>query len=374
MTPHGRAGITLWDTDGNAYLDGIASLSGAVHGHRAIRDQLARRAQGPATGLGDPPGVELARRLVDLTPAGLSRVVYQRCGSESLELALTLARRCSARVGRPGRTRFICLRMSGHAAALHANELAIEAAPGDEHDMQFLLDEHADEIAAVVLEPLVQVGAGVLRQPPGYLRAVREMCDEAGVLLICDERSTGFGRTGTMFACEHEGVAPDVLCLSDGLTGGHLAFAATLMTERVHEAMAGVPVRLGEAGDPQACAGALASLEVFEREGTLARLPASIALLGDLIDVRIAPLAAVRETRRLGLLAAIRFGASARTDPIGDQVVLASRERGAIVASLGDIIVLAPPLSIGSSDLRRLVEITAASIEAVAARRLATAA
>ncbi len=396
-------GCTLWDTDGNAYIDGTSSLWCNIHGHRhphidaAVRDQLEHVAHSTMLGLSHRPAIELAERLVDLAPGDLSRVFYSDSGSTAVEVALKMAYQWWVHAGESQRSKFVCLKMSYHgdtlgSVAVGGIELfhsrfepllfeCFQATPGDEHDLQFLLDEHADEIAAVIVEPLVQGAAGMLLQPPGYLRAVREMCDDAGVFLICDEVATGFGRTGTMFACEQEGVAPDFLCLAKGLTGGYLPLAATLTTERVYEGF------LGEfeafrtffhghtyTGNPLGCAAALATLEVFEQERTLEALQPKIALLAELLDEQVARLPGVREIRRIGFMVAIELDEHPIADRIGHQVTLAARARGAIVRPLGDAVVLMPPLSISTGELRALVEITAASIAAVGAGRLSAAA
>src|SRR5438067_1766968 len=159
----------------------------------------------------------------------------------------------------------------------------LEAEPGDAADMERLLADHAGQVAAVIMEPLVQGAAGMLVHPPGYLRAVRELCDRHGVLLICDEVATGFGRTGTMFACEQEEVAPDILCVAKGITGGYMPLAATLTTERIYEGFLGAPDEYRTffhghtyTGNPLACAAALATLDVFEHERTIEQLQLKI--------------------------------------------------------------------------------------------------
>ena len=240
--------------------------------------------------------------------------------------------------------------------------------------MAALLREHAGEVAAVIVEPLVQGAAGILTHPGGYLRAVRELCDEHGVLLICDEVATGFGRTGTMFACEQEAVAPDLMCVAKGLTGGYLPLAATLATERIYEAFLGDFAELKTffhghtyTGNPLACAAALATLELFETEDTIAALQPKIALLGELLDEHVAPLRSVREVRRRGFMVGIELEDFPLGERMGHQVTLAARRRGAIVRPLGDVIVLMAPLSIGEHELRRLVTITAAAIAEVTA-------
>jgi adenosylmethionine-8-amino-7-oxononanoate aminotransferase len=227
----------------------------------------------------------------------------------------------------------------------------------------------------------------MLLQPPGYLRAVREACDRHDVFLVCDEVATGFGRTGTMFACEQEGVAPDFLCLAKGLTGGYLPLAATLATERVYEGFLGAPEEHRTffhghtyTGNPLACAAALATLDVFEEERTLERLESKCALLAQLLADLVAPLPHVAEVRRRGFMCGIALadGDGRAFDPslrMGHQVTLAARARGAIVRPLGDVVVLMPPLSIEADVLEELVEITADAItEATAAGALAAAA
>jgi adenosylmethionine-8-amino-7-oxononanoate aminotransferase len=222
----------------------------------------------------------------------------------------------------------------------------------------------------VVIEPLVQGAAGMLVHPPGYLRAVRDLCDRHGVLLICDEVATGFGRTGTMFACEQEGVAPNLLCLAKGITGGYMPLAATLATERVYEGFLGAHEEFQTffhghtyTGNPLACAAALASLEVFREERTLVRLQPKIRLLGELLW-EVEQMAEVAEVRRRGLMAGIDLGEHDPGLRLGHRVTLEARQRGVIIRPLGDTVVLMPPLSISKRDLRRLVGVTAESIRA----------
>ncbi|HEY8867386.1 MAG TPA: adenosylmethionine--8-amino-7-oxononanoate transaminase, partial [Solirubrobacteraceae bacterium] len=250
-------GTTLYDAEGNAYIDGVSSLWCNVHGHghhlidAAVRIQLERMAHSTMLGLSHRPGIELARRLVEIAPAGLRRVFYSDNGSTAAEVALKMAYQYWQHTGQTERTSFICLRGGYHGDTLGSVSVggidlfhslyrpllfdAWQAEPGDAAHMESLLAEHSDRVAAVIMEPLVQGAAGMLVHPEGYLRAVRELCDRYDVLLICDEVATGFGRTGRMFACEHEDVAPDFLCLAKGLTGGYLPLAATLATERVYE-------------------------------------------------------------------------------------------------------------------------------------------
>ncbi|HEX6391576.1 MAG TPA: aminotransferase class III-fold pyridoxal phosphate-dependent enzyme, partial [Solirubrobacteraceae bacterium] len=258
---------------------------------------------------------------------------------------------------------------------------ALMAEPGDCADLRRILGEHGHEVAAVIVEPLVQGAAGMIVQPPGYLRAVRELCDEHGVFLIADEVATGFGRTGTMFVCEQEGVTPDLLCLAKGLTGGYMPLAATLAGEHIYEAFLGDFEELKTffhghtyTGNPLACAAALATLDVFEQERTLERLQDKIALLAQLLEEQIAPLDAVAEIRRIGFMTGIELTAFPVAARMGHQVTLAARERGAIVRPLGDTVVLMPPLAISDDELRRLVAITAEAIVASARKHAPAAA
>jgi len=251
-----------------------------------------------------------------------------------------------------------------------------------------VLDAHPGRVAAVILEPLIQGAAGMLVHPDGYLRAVRELCDRHGVFLICDEVATGFGRTGRMFACEHEGVSPDFLCLAKGITGGYLPLAATLTTERVYEGFLGEHDEFRTffhghtyTGNPLACAAAIATLEAFQQERTLERLQPKIRLFEELLEELVAPLPHVAEVRRAGFMCGIELAAQpARAvayEPalrIGHRVTVEARSRGAIVRPLGDVLVLMPPLAILPDELEELVEITADSIVAATEQTAALAA
>ncbi len=385
------AGCTLYDTDGNAYIDGVSSLWCNVHGHahpqidRAVRAQLERVAHTTMLGLTHPGAIELAQRLVDIAPPGLSRVFYSDNGSTATEVALKMAFQYWRHRGEPRRNGFICLRDAYHGDTIGSVSVGgidlfhacfgpllfdtWQAEPGDAAHMAALLQEHSGQVAAVIVEPLVQGAAGILTHPDGYLAAVRALCDEHDVLLICDEVATGFGRTGTMFACEQEGVAPDLMCVAKGLTGGYMPLAATLTSEPVYDAFLGEHEELKTffhghtyTANPLACAAALATLDVFETERTLAALAPKIELFADLLDRFVAPLRSVGEVRRRGFMCGIElegFPFEART---GHQVTRAARRRGAIVRPLGDVVVLMPPLAISEEELCHLVQITAASV------------
>jgi adenosylmethionine-8-amino-7-oxononanoate aminotransferase len=387
-------GTDLIDVDGNRYIDGVSSLWCNVHGHAhpridaALRDQLSRVAHSTMLGLSHRPAIELAQRLVELAPPGLTRVFYSDSGSTATEIALKMAFQYWRQRGQD-RRRFVALRMAYHGDTIGSVSVGgidlfhslyepllfetLRAEPGDVQDMDRLLTAHRGDVAAVIMEPLVQGAAGMLTHPPGYLRAVRELCDCHGVLLILDEVATGFGRTGRMFACEHEGVAPDLLCLGKGVTGGYLPLAATLASEEIYEGFLGEHEEFRTffhghtyTGNPLACAAALATLDVFREERILERLRGKTRLLAELLE----PLSAhpaVREVRRCGFMAGIELQQHPLPVRIGHRVTLEARSRGAIIRPLGDVVVLMPPLSISEHDLHRLVEITADAIDAATA-------
>jgi adenosylmethionine---8-amino-7-oxononanoate aminotransferase len=387
-------GTDLIDVDGRRYIDGVSSLWCNVHGHRhprldaAVRTQLDRMAHSTMLGLTHRPAVELAQRLVEIAPPGLTRVFYSDSGSTAAEIALKMAFQYWKQRGEE-RRRFVALRMAYHGDTIGSVSVGgidlfhslyrpllfdtLKAEPGDVAHMDALLREHDGNVAAVIMEPLVQGAAGMLVHPPGYLRAVRQLCDRHDVLLILDEVATGFGRTGRMLAAEHEGVSPDLLCLAKGITGGYLPLAATLTSERIYEGF------LGEfhefrtffhghtyTGNPLACAAALACLDVFREERTLERLGAKIELLGALLE-SVAAIPTVREVRRCGFMVGIELEEQPVEMRTGHRVTLEARRRGAIIRPLGDVVVLMPPLAISDADLRRLVEITAEAVVAATA-------
>jgi len=364
-----------------------------VHGDRhpridaAIRDQLERGIDMTTREPADPPAAELAARLVEIAPPGLSRVLYSESASAAAGVALTMALEHWQRLGgqHRRRTSFVTLRGGREEGEIGAGSLVADPVRRAHGPVRFrthrvdaddadrlaeILDIHEEEVAAVIVEPLVQGPAGVRVQPPGLLRRVRELCDLHGAFLICDETVTGFGRTGTMFACEQERVAPDFLCLGRGLTGGYVPLAATLTTERVYEELLAAPEDApaflgGDAftGNPLGCAAALACLEAFREERTLLRLQPKIRLLGELLEP-VAEMPEVAEVRGRGFVVGIDLGRHDRSLGLGPRAAREARERGVIVNPIGDVIALAPPLTISKAELRRLVESVAAAIRA----------
>jgi adenosylmethionine-8-amino-7-oxononanoate aminotransferase len=396
-------GTTLVDTEGRRYIDGVSSLWCNVHGHRhptidrAIQQQLQKVSHSTMLGLSHRPAIELAKRLVAIAPPGLTRVFYSDSGSTATEIALKMAfQYWRQSTGGEGRAKFVTLKQAYHGDTIGAVSAGgidlfhstyrpllfdtLKAEPGDAADMERILAAHDGEVAAVIMEPLVQGAAGMLMHPPGYLAAVRELCDRYGVLLICDEVATGFGRTGTMFACEQEGVAPDLMCVAKGITGGYMPLAATFATERIYEGFLGRHEDYRTffhghtyTGNPLACAAAIATLDVFEQERTIEALQSKI----DKLEWLLAPLeqlSYVSEVRWRGFMVGIEIAGFDPALRMGHRVTLEARERGAIIRPLGDVIVLMPPLSIEWSELQRLVAITRQSIEAVTAESLPLAA
>ncbi|MEA2410917.1 MAG: adenosylmethionine---8-amino-7-oxononanoate aminotransferase [Thermoleophilaceae bacterium] len=389
----------LIDIHGRRYIDGVSSLWCNVHGHRhpaidiAVRDQMDRVSHSTMLGLSHRPAIELARRLVEIAPDGLQRVFYSDSGSTAAEIALKMAFQFWQQQGGDGarRTRFVSLKNAYHGDTIGSVSVggidlfhgaygpllfgALHAEPGDIEDMARLFAAHPGEVAAVIVEPLVQGAAGILVHPEGYLRDLRALCDEYGTFLICDEVATGFGRTGRMFACEHEGVSPDFMCVAKGITGGYLPLAATLTTERVYEGFLGHHEEFRTffhghtyTGNPLACAAALATLRLFEQERTLEALAPKIDLLGELLEP-MGALPGVAEVRRRGFMCGIELAGFDVSDRAGHQVTLAARRRGAIIRPLGDVVVLMPPLAITTQELRRLLAIVSESIAEVVAEK-----
>jgi adenosylmethionine-8-amino-7-oxononanoate aminotransferase len=413
-------GNYLIDTEGNRYLDAISSMWVNMHGHdhpvirRHIHEQLDRLAHSTLLGLASPPSIELAEKLVALAPPGIARVFFSDNGSTAMEIALKMAFQFWQQSGDADarrRTRFIALREAYHGDTMGAVSVggieAFHAAFGpltfdvlraenahcyrcpygktfpecDIHcleSLEGLLDAHGDEVAAVVAEPLVQAPGGMLMLPDGWLARTRELCDRHGTLLILDEVATGFGRTGRMFACEHEGVTPDLMALAKGLTGGYLPLAATLATERIYEGFLGPVADRRQlfhghsyTGNALGCAAALGSLEVFETEGVLERVQQTSAQLAKRLD-ELRSLPSVGDVRQRGLMAGVELVQDRETrqpfdpeDRVGHLVCMAARKYGVILRPLGDVIVLMPPLSVSAEEIDLLSDVLARCITEV---------
>ncbi len=408
-------GCTLVDTCGRRYLDGVSSLWCNVHGHRhpaldaALHAQLDRVAHSTLLGLSNVPSIELAHALIEVAPPGLTRVFYSDAGATAVEAALRMALQYHQLRGDGTRTRFASLVEAYHGDTLGAVGVgysetfhrfvapaivpAVRLTPPHVFRWQRGMDadaalaaavieaevtfaKHGATLAAVIVEPLVQGAAGMWVHPPAYLRALHALAHRHGTLFIADEVATGFGRTGRMFACEHAGITPDLLCLAKGISGGYLPLAATLATEAVFGTFLG-PYEEFRAffhghtytGNPLGCAVGLASLGVFRTEGTLERVATIDRHLRERLAPDIAPLAHVGDVRQQGVMVGIELVAERATRTpyppaarMGQRVVRAARARGVILRPLGNVIVLMPPLVIGAAELDHLVDVTRAAI------------
>ena len=388
-------GSWLFDVDGKRYLDGVASLWCNVHGHanprldRALRDQLAKLAHSTFLGLSHEPGIRLAAALVDVAPAGLTRVFYSDSGSTAVEIALKQSFQYWQLRGRPKKQRFLRLGDAYHGDTLGAvgvggielfhrifgpllvQSIAIPSPAGTDGSaalarLESELANRAYEIAAFVVEPLVQGAAGMFVHPKGFLAAAAALCRQYGVHLIADEVATGFGRTGTMFACEQESVVPDFLCLAKGISGGYLPLAATLSTEEIYSAFLGARAELKHffhghtyTANPLACAVGLESLALL-RESTLANAQARIPELAAALD-RMRSVPGVRAIRQCGMMAGIEL-APIEGRALGVEVCERARAHELILRPLGDVLVWMPPLSISSDEILVLERATMVSI------------
>ncbi|MFH1576246.1 MAG: adenosylmethionine--8-amino-7-oxononanoate transaminase [Candidatus Margulisiibacteriota bacterium] len=380
-------GVYLYDTRGKKYLDGISSLWVTVHGHRhktlnqAIKKQLDKVAHSTLLGLANVPSLELAKELVEITPKGLDKVFYSDNGSTAVEIALKIAFQYQQQIGQKKKKKFLTLKNAYHGDTIGSVSVggidlfhkiykpllfkAYKAKP-DLFEVEKIMKAHHQEIAAMIVEPLIQAAAGMLLQPKGFLKGVRKLCNKYNILLICDEVATGFGRTGKMFACEHAKISPDIMCLAKGITGGYLPIAATLTTKKIFNAFLAGPKEVKTffhghtyTGNPLGCAAALANLEIFKNEQTIKKLQPKISFLKNQLR-SLAALPQVKEVRQLGFMVGIELNSSYQKS--GHQVILEARKRGAILRPLGNVIVLMPPLSISQRKLSDLLDITRASI------------
>jgi len=411
-------GMHLIDSDGNRYLDGASSLWCNVHGHRvpeidqAIRQQLDRVAHSTMLGLASEPAIVLAQRLMKIVPPGLTKVFYSDSGATATEVAFKLAAQYWHNLGKPHKNEFVGFAEAYHGdtvgamsigriAAFHKpyfpmlfkvhfaptpyvyrhfrSDDANAVAEACLAELEQILRTNPDRLAAVCIEPVVQGAGGMIVQPPGFLRRVRELATCYDVLLIADEVASGFGRTGKMFACEHEQVAPDLLCVAKGISGGYLPLAATFATQKIFDAFLGEPWE-GKTfyhghtytGNPLACAAALASLELLERNRLVAAVEEkSTALTGMLDDLRGMP--HVGEVRHKGFMVGIELVEDKATrrpfDPrrrVGTEICAKVRSHGVIIRPLGDVIVLMPPLAMGIEDLTKIVEAVRIEIASLA--------
>jgi adenosylmethionine-8-amino-7-oxononanoate aminotransferase len=389
-------GATLTDTKNNQYIDGNSSIWTNIHGHNhplildAIRQQLKLVPHVSALGLSSPPAIKLAAKLASFfantTPA-LSKVFFTDNGSTAIECAVRMALQFHQLSGHPQRNQFIAFSHAYHGDTLGASSLGgiptfrnpIENLGLTVHTVQNmdklrdLPSATLEQTAAIVIEPLIQGAAGMLTWPPGMLDHLRQWCNRHDILLILDEVMTGFGRTGKMFACQHEYVVPDFLCLAKGLTGGYLPLAATLTSPKIFDAFLGGPDKTfyyghSYCGNPLAAAAALANLQVFEEENTLLLLQPKIALLTQLLDHLKDNNPHVAAIRQCGFIAGIDISSD---DPqTGARVCLAARAHGLLTRPIQNTLVLMPPLCITDDELNQsILAINHALLETLPAHR-----
>ena len=394
------SGVFLKDVIGREYYDGNSSLWVNVHGHRhprideAIREQLNQIAHSTFLGLTNPLAIQLAEQLAALAPGELNRVFYSDSGSEAVEIALKIAFQHWQLRGEPQRTEYLTLANGYHGDTLGAVSVGgIPAFHGlfrpllfkthwatvDTPDLKQTLDrfirmlhENHSRLAAVIMEPSIQAAAGMLLMPPGFLKGVELACHEFAVPLIIDEIATGFGRTGRMFACEHEAVHPDLMCIAKGLTGGYLPLAATLVTDAIFEPFLGENAVFyhghSYTANALGCAAALANLSIFRDEQVLDTLAPRIEHVRTRLR-RFKDLSHVRDVRQFGMMIGIEIRAPeseavgyGRDLTSGSRVCLRCRELGMITRALGDVVVFLPPLSATIPQLDAMLEILYQSI------------
>lgn len=413
-------GCYLRDVKGKRYFDGVSSLWCNVHGHRvhrldkSIRRQLKRIAHSTFLGLSNVPAIQLAKKLIEIVPSGLKRVFYSDSGSEAVEIALKMAYQYWQLKGETNRKKFVHLTNAYHGDTIGAVsvggidlfhstygpllfETVSVTAPyqyrdsfsGTEEEYRDhclkILEEtvinHKGEIAALIMEPLIQGAAGMITHPKGYLSGVREITKKHNILLIVDEVATGFGRTGRMFACEHENVVPDIMCLAKGLTGGYLPLAATVTTEDIYSAFLGKYEEFKAffhghtyTANPLACTAALANLEIFEKDRLIEKLQPKIEFLKTALG-KIAKLRHVGDIRQVGLMVGIELVRNRKdnapypaVEKIGAKVIREAKSLRVILRPLGDVIILMPPLASSIPMLKRLIRVVHRSIRAATER------
>jgi len=412
-------GSYLIDSDGNRYLDGVAAIWTNVHGHcrkeinEAIKVQVDRLEHSTLLGLTNDRAALLAKRLIDIAPTGLAKVFYSDNGSTAVEIGVKMAFQYQNQTGSPGRTKFIAFDNAYHGDTVGAMSVGgidiyhevyepllfpTIKAPSpycyrcslteDRNsescgklclkELERLMEQHSHELAGLVIEPAVQGAGGMIVQPAGFLKTVRELCDRFDVLMIADEVAVGFGRTGAMFACQKAGITPDILALSKGISAGYLPLAATLTTRKVYDAFWGAYSDLRTffhghtfTGNPIACAAALASLDIFESEHLLDALVPKIAYLIERLQ-SLLKLPHVGDVRHEGMIGGIELVQDKETrqpycweDRVGVRVCLEARKHGLFLRPLGNVIVVFPPLSISLDELKLLMDGIEASIQLV---------
>lgn len=392
----GSDGVYLIDSEGKRYIDGVSSLWVNIHGHKvkkidaAIKKQIDKISHSTLLGVTNPPASILAKKLIDIAPKGLKKVFYSGDGASAVEVALKMAFQYWLLKDKPGKHKFVCLKDGYHGDTLGAVSVggidlfhstykpllfkSFQISSYDSSDetikeLEDLLSRKSDEIAALIIEPYVQTAGGIKVARKGYLIDVRRICDKYNILLLVDEVATGFGRTGEMFACNHDGITPDILILGKGLTSGYLPLSATITTQDIFDTFLGDYDELktffhghSYSGNPLSCATAIANLEIFDEEKTISTIKASIRILDDQLK-EFKGLKHVSDIRSKGLMAGIDLQKDPKknipyqlNERIGKKVCDMARYEGVLIRPLGDTIVIMPPVSIKEKELKKLTK------------------
>lgn len=404
-------GVYLIDIDGNRYLDGIASMWTNVHGHNhpdlnaALKNQIDKISHATLLGYSNLPAIELAQKLVEITPVGLNKVFYSDNGSTAVEVALKMAFQYWQHKGQAQRNLFVHFDNAYHGDTIGAmsvggvdtfhntfNSLLFDAVqvctPQCTSDAERrtlwlnavarVLAKNGGKIAGIILEPLIQGAGGMLIAPKGFLNGLAALAKKWNTLLIVDEVMTGFGRTGSMWACEHENISPDILCTAKGLTAGYLPLAATITTDEIYSAfLADYSERKTffhghtYTGNPLGCAVALENIAIFEREELIDKLQTTIAHFECRLQ-EFYQLKHVGDVRVCGMAAGIELMKNVDNnrpytyeERVGIQVCQAALRKGVLLRPLVNTIVLMPPLQISVSELDALLDITYSAIDEV---------
>ncbi len=412
-------GSYLYDVYGNKYLDGTSSIWVNLHGHQhpvidqAIRDQLKKVAHSTLLGAASPPSIILAKELIKISPKGLTKVFYSDNGATAVEVALKLAIQYWQQQSTPQKKKKDFIRLD---AAYHGDTMGSMSVSGLDlfHErfrsmlfptisldapycyrcpmnlqypscnkicidpLEEILAKRHQHIAGVIIEPMIQAVAGMIVQPHGYLSRIRELCTQYNVLLIADEVATGFGRTGKWFACNHEKITPDLMCIAKGLTGGYMPLAATLTTQKIYQAFLGECRELktffhghSYTGNALGCAAALANIRVFKNEKTLAKVKQSSQVLTSLLHP-LSTLPIVGDIRQCGMMVGIELVKNKETRTpfpytarMGHKVAIECRKKGLLIRPIADVVVLIPPLNVGVHELREMIDILHISLRSI---------
>ncbi|PRX35577.1 adenosylmethionine-8-amino-7-oxononanoate aminotransferase [Orenia metallireducens] len=409
-------GVKLYDTEGNSYYDGVSSIWLNVHGHQkkelndAIKEQLEKISHTTMLGLANVPATELAEKLVQITPGGLNKVFYSDSGSTAVEIGLKMAFQYWQQIDEDcgSKDKFITLKNAYHGDTVGSvsvggvdlfhkiyrpllfdslkapSPYCYRCSFGEEEgkcnfscikELERMMKDHHREIAALVIEPLVQGAGGMITAPKGYLSKARELCDKYNILMLTDEVAVGFGRTGKMFACEHEGVSPDIMTVAKGISGGYLPISATLTTDEIYNAFyddyaSQKTFFHGHSftGNPLAAAVSLANIDLFEKEEIIKKLQDKIKLAQNKLE-SFKELKHVGDIRQQGLMVGIELVKDKKSKEEypweqrkGVKVCMVAREKGMIIRPLGNVVVFMPPLCSTKEELTEMLEIIYESI------------